>query len=308
MTAQLRSPDERLTLKYPFLPRVMRKLRRKTRVVLTPLMVRRLESRNARSTSAAVDKKSLAYVSLTTHGGRLDTVHLTIETIVGGNAKPGRLVLWLDDEAAWRDRPIALRRLEARGVEVRLTTNYGPHTKYYPALDELTPDQILVTADDDMLYPRSWLSELLRAHREEPDLVHCHRAHLVTFSGPDSLLPYDRWDECWTRHSSIANFATGVSGVVYPTRMVELLRAGGTTFLSTAPRADDVYLHAVAASHGIRVRQVRRSPEHYAMLPESQGQGLYHDNVKGTGNDSQIRATYGDRLLCELREARQAGD
>jgi hypothetical protein len=307
MTGQLEALDERATVKYPFLPRVMRKLRRKTRVALTPLTVARLEARNARTERTAIDPSSPAYVSLTTHGKRLETVHLTIETIARGTAKPGRLVLWLDDEAAWRDRPDALRRLEARGVEVKLTRNLGPHTKYYPALAELAPDEVLVTADDDMIYPRSWLRELLAAHDRQPDLVHCHRAHVVTFAGDDSLAPYERWDECWTRESSIANFATGVSGVIYPKRMIELLRVGGTEFLSTAPKADDVYLHAVAASNGVRVRQIRRSPEHYAMLPESQGQGLYHDNVKGAGNDGQISASYPDDLLHELRSAREAG-
>ena len=295
-------------MKYPLLRRVTRKLRRKARVALTPLTTRRLEACNRRSSIPAVDLSSPAYVSLTTHGARLRTVHLTIESIVSGTAKPGRLVLWLDDETAWRDRPADLRRLEERGVEVKLTTNYGPHTKYYPALDDLTPDQVLVTADDDMLYPRSWLKELLTAHRQEPHLVHCHRAHLVTFTSSDDLKPYEHWDECWTRRSSIANFATGVSGVIYPMAMVDLLRAGGTRFLSTAPKADDVYLHAVAASHGIGVRQVRRAPEHYAMLPESQAQGLYHENVKASGNDSQIMASYSPDLLDRLRKARRSND
>ena len=295
-------------MKYPFLPRVTRKLRRKARVALTPLTIRRLEARNGRSSTPAVDPSSPAYVSLTTHGARLQTVHLTIESIIRGTARPGRLVLWLDDETAWRDRPDALRRLEARGVEVKLARNYGPHTKYYPALDELTSDQVLVTADDDMLYPQSWLKELVMAHHREPHLVHCHRAHLVTFKGSGDLEPYEHWDECWSRRSSIANFATGVSGVAYPTIMVDLLRAGGTRFLSTAPRADDVYLHAMAASHGIRVRQIRKAPQHYAMLPESQAQGLYHENVKAAGNDSQIVASYSPDLLVHVRKARGSID
>ena len=51
-------------------------------------------------------------------------------------------------------RPESLRRLERRGLEVRLTQNYGPHTKYYPSLADAIADGLpLVTADDDILYP-----------------------------------------------------------------------------------------------------------------------------------------------------------
>ncbi|MBA8814178.1 hypothetical protein [Frigoribacterium faeni] len=229
---------------------------------------------------------------------------MTIESIARGRERPGRIVLWLDDENAWRDRPESLRRLEKRGLEIRLTENFGPHTKYYPALDDLSIDDLLVTADDDMLYPVSWLRGLVRANRSEPQLIHCHRAHLVTFDEPGSLTPYEEWDECWTRKGSIAVFATGVSGVIYPRTMIDLLRAGERRFLTSAPKADDVYLHSVAASNGIRVKQTKTAPEHYAMLPDSQGQGLYHDNVKAAGNDDQIRASYSPDLLLKIKRAR----
>jgi hypothetical protein len=291
-------------VKYPFLPRVARKIRRESRVAIAPLTVMRLQRRNLSSTAAVVDSSHPVYVSLTTHGNRLDTVHLTIESIARGRERPGRIVLWLDDESAWENRPAALRRLEKRGLEIRLTDNLGPHTKYYPALGDLAPDALLVTADDDMFYPVSWLQGLVRAHRRDPELIHCHRAHLVTFDAPGSLRPYEKWDECWTSESSIAVFATGVSGVIYPRAMIDLLQAGGTGFLGSAPKADDVYLHSVAASNGIRVKQIKTAPEHYAMLPDSQDQGLYHDNVKASGNDAQITASYSTDLLHEIEKAR----
>ncbi len=73
-------------------------------------------------------------VSLTSYGTRIGRVAYAIESIAAGTARPRRLVLWLDDPTRFAARPAALRRLERRGLEVRLTENLGPHTKYFPSL------------------------------------------------------------------------------------------------------------------------------------------------------------------------------
>ena len=48
--------------------------------------------------------------------------------------------------------------------------------------------------------------------------------------------------------ASLAHFATGVSGVFYPMAMLRALAARGTEFMSRCPRADDIWLHWVAAT------------------------------------------------------------
>ena len=84
-----------------------------------------------------------------------------IESIAAGRTRPQRLILWLDDPLQYDHRPAALRRLEARGLEIRLTENWGSHKKYFPALSiALGDDLAIATADDDTLYPRSWLTRM----------------------------------------------------------------------------------------------------------------------------------------------------
>ena len=100
-------------------------------------------------------------VSLTTYGTRIRWSHLAIESIARGSLTPSRTGLWLDDEAAFARLPRPLRRLRRRGLEIRLSENLGPHTKYFPfieASDSFTGP--LVTADDDTIYPRFWLERL----------------------------------------------------------------------------------------------------------------------------------------------------
>jgi Acetyltransferase (GNAT) domain len=233
-------------------------------------------------------------VSMTTHGPRVRTTHLALESIAMGRLRPSRLVLWLCDPKAVAELTPGLRRLQKRGLEVRLTAELGPHTKYFPALDwpELTGGP-LVTADDDVLYPPGWLEGLKAARDQAPDLVHAYRAHTVTW-GERGLRPYEAWQPCMSAEPSHRHFATGVSGVIYPPGLLARLRAEGDRFLGTCPRADDVWLHMMAVRHGFPVRQIQCKPLHFPFIPGTRDVALMAGNVRGGGNDAQIRATYGD--------------
>jgi hypothetical protein len=170
---------------------------------ITRLQLRSLHKQNLRSSLAAVATGG-PVVSMTTYGKRYHTVYLALESIAAGYRLPSRLILWLDDMQAFNNRPPAIRRLEARGLEVYLTDNYGPHKKYYPYL--LSADSIdgpLVTADDDVLYSRWWLAGLINAHDQRPDAVTCYRAHVMELS-QDSVKPYLTWKAC---HSSEPRFS-----------------------------------------------------------------------------------------------------
>jgi hypothetical protein len=243
-------------------------------------------------------------VSLTSHGTRIDDVALTVESIAAGSVRPGRLVLWLDDPDRFASLPASLLRLQRRGLEVRLTENYGPHTKYFPYVTSRQgPHTVpLVTADDDVLYPPWWLRTLLAEHRAMPEAVHCYRASVVRVDG-DRIAPYDQWPRCKDREANVARFATGVSGVIYPVRMLEELRDRGDAFRAVCPRADDIWLHWVALRTGTAVRQVSRHPVHFPVIRGSQEVTLVSGNVHAGGNDTQIRALYEPEDVSRLRQA-----
>lgn len=242
-------------------------------------------------------------VSLTTYGQRASSVWAAVESIGAGSVRPQRLVLWLDDARIHAALPPSLRRLEKRGLEVRLTENLGPHTKYYPTL-ALTADQpvSLVTADDDILYPRTWLAELLDAARRHPGEVVCHRAFVVRVDA-DHLAPYASWPNCRSDRPSPTHFATGVSGVLYPPLMQAELRERGTAFMASTPKADDVWLHWVALRAGVGVRQVRSTPRHFPFIPGTQAGGLVNANVGEAMNDRWISQVYDATDARALAEA-----
>jgi hypothetical protein len=242
--------------------------------------------------SARITRPGGPVVSLTTYGKRVNTVYLAIESIAGGSVLPSRLILWLDDEASFRNLPSPLRRLRKRGLEVFLSPNHGPHTKYYPYVESHASfDTPLVTADDDILYPQSWLEGLLEAFREYPDAVNCYRARVITLND-HGMADYAQWELCGSTEPSVCHFATGVSGVVYPPQFLPVLKRAGTAFQGCCPIADDIWLHVHAIRAGYRIRQIRPESLHFPTIPGTQDVSLFDDNVQHGENDMQAKATY----------------
>ncbi|WP_188585237.1 hypothetical protein [Gordonia jinhuaensis] len=198
--------------------------------------------------------------------------------------------------------PAMLRRLVARGLEIRHCPDYGPHKKYYPYCEQFAgDDHVLVTADDDVIYPRWWLRRLDDSYRDEMvgigkqsaarrDPVVCHRAHVVRHED-SGIAPYVTWKECRTTRASLDNFATGTSGVLYGPAAQRAIRDAGDAWKILCPRADDVWLHFAVTAVGIPIRQTRSVPWTAPSRVETWGAGLAWGNVLGGENDEAIAAT-----------------
>jgi hypothetical protein len=216
------------------------------------------------------------------------------------------MILWLDDAAALADLPQPLRRLQARGLEVLPSENYGVHTKYYPYVASLPHhDRAVLTYDDDIFYPRHWLQRITAVGREVPEFIVAYRSHVIEFVD-DHLAPYQSWMPNESEQPSLLNFGTAVSGQLLPPVVLNELLAQGERFREISPTADDIWVHATAVRLGVAVRQVSIIPMLYPFVPETQEEGLFVKNVFGGRNDAQIAAAYGAAEVATLRKLNAA--
>ena len=273
---------------------------------LRKLWMQRLARSNRDSTETLLSADG-PVVSLTTFEPRWHSVHYTLESIAAGRLRPSRLVLWVKPELLQGDVPKTLQRMIARGLQIRSSEEFGPHTKYFPLVREGPQARALVTADDDILYPRDWLWSLAEAAARRPGLIHAHRAHVISFDAAGNFLPYAQWPGCRSTEPSALHMGTGVAGVLYPPAMQDALRAGGDGFLKCCPRADDLWLHAVALRAGIAVCQTRVFSPLLFEVPGTREHGLARGNVQGGGNDAQLRATYTGEERARLFALAQRG-
>ncbi|WP_314940316.1 glycosyltransferase [Corynebacterium durum] len=248
-------------------------------------------------------------ISLTSHGKRLNKVHFTLESIARGYTK-APIVLWLDEHDYNAPLPASLQRLVHRGLQIRCSDgDYGPHTKYWNQFRDVAGTGIRVaTIDDDMIYPEWFLQRLLFIGDLRNDAVIAYRAHRIELRD-GRMLPYVKWTAVNTSQASLLHFATGVSGVLYPTSFIDYVVAqGDTEFIKQCPRADDVWLHVCALRSGHPIRQVYAKPRHFAVVPSTQVGALVVGNTLMGGNDEQIRRVYTNEDIAALVAASERED
>ena len=216
-------------------------------------------------------------VSLTSYGRRIHEVALTIESLMQQTMKANRIVLWLAEDLAGQELPKALVLQQKRGLEIKYCKDIRSYKKLIPQLKE-SPDDAIITADDDVLYDYDVLEHLIMAHQKQPEQILCCRARIILFDNNGSLLPYNQWPLVSREEGREARlFLTGIGGILYPPHCFDEEVFNERVFLSLCPNADDAWFTAMAINKGITINKVFTRDEYgedYISIPSPLEQGL----------------------------------
>ncbi len=226
-------------------------------------------------------------VSLTSHAPRFRFLSQTVRNLLVQSIRPDCLILWVDARLV-PELPPDLLRLTDFGLVIRGTRDVGPFTKLIPAL-QAYPDAFIVTADDDVCYPRRWLEHLTSAWSGNNNEICFLRGHVIRSHPDGSPLPYRAWHLEGARSGvDSAYFPTGVGGVLYPPGSLAEDVLDEAAFLELCPQADDVWFYWMAKMAGSTHRAVGKASA-VVTWPRSQDKGLLQTNLYADGNDRQIR-------------------
>lgn len=237
-------------------------------------------------------------VSLTSYPARINDVALTIESLFQQSLKANRIVLWLSRDNfpdQYESLPNILRKQCDRGLEVVFVEgDIGCYKKIIYAIERFT-DSLILTVDDDVLYPVDLIDRLYRDYLSEPDVVHCHRGHLMRFNYFGRIKPYTSWPKSVQTPEACLNiFPTGMGGVLYFPGCFHPDVTDIDLFMKLAPSADDVWLKAMTLLQSVKCKvshNDRPWKTRFLTIQGSQGRALKSINrSKGTGNDSKIRS------------------
>ena len=232
-------------------------------------------------------------LSLTSHGDRINTAHIAIETLLRQTAAAERLILWISDKYSIAGLPAALRRQMRRGLDVRFVPDIGPYTKIIYALREF-PEHTIVTVDDDSVYAADLIGRLHDVYTVQPDCVHCHRAHEMMFDENGCLKPYCEWRRQVDDNDAPSHliFPTGVGGVLYPPGALHSEVLNQKVFRAICPTADDVWLKAMALLNGVKSKRMPGSHREFPLVSGTKVSGLFYKNIYEKRNDRQIEAVF----------------
>ena len=193
-------------------------------------------------------------VSLTSYPKRINTVWITIETLLRQSFKPDKIILWLatDQFDGIESLPTELLNLQKRGLTIRFCDDLRSHKKYYYVMQEY-PEDIVILADDDMFYPYDTIKKLMNMHKKFPDDICIMTAQVMepSFETRPSAWRNPMFKEKF-EHSNKIQIFTG-SGSLYPPHVFSDEVFNKEVIQTVCPYADDLWLTFMAQRNNTKV-------------------------------------------------------
>ena len=115
------------------------------------------------------EKKGRIILSFTTTYKRHHLLYQSIPSLTNQSLKPDIILLNVRlTDFSKQERNEFVKWLEEKGISINDAEDIGPYTKLLPALSCADEDDLIITADDDMIYEKNWLKKLVHAHYNNP--------------------------------------------------------------------------------------------------------------------------------------------
>jgi len=208
------------------------------------------------------NRKQKLIVSLTSFPERIYDIHYALYSLLTQTLKPDKVILWLGEEQfpnKEKDLSKEVLELKKNGLIIKWCKDIKSYKKLIPSLIEY-PNDIIVTADDDIFYDENWLKTLYKSYLKNKNYVHCQRAHKIKFNEHKELLSYDEWEKSIQDNSaSFLNFFTGAGGVLYPPNVLYKDILNEELFKKMAPNNDDIWFWAMCVLNGTKIKVVKNN-------------------------------------------------
>ncbi len=226
--------------------------------------------------------------SLTSFPARIEYVYLAIKSIMLQSYKPDHIFLWLAEEQ-FPDKklPKDLLDLQQYGLEIKWCDDLYGHKKYYYCIKEQKPNEVVITFDDDILYPVDCIKRLIEKHKQYPSCLICERAQAVDYNKNGSL----KNPGCWKTISDV--------GVKTPSYSLNPSPGGGCLIpyngfykdafskekiRELAYKNDDLWYMFMVAEQGTRIIKTRKYHKTFSTIEGSQTVQMAFENVVGNRN------------------------
>lgn len=229
-------------------------------------------------------------VSLTTFPQRIDTVWVTIETLLRQSYRPSRIILWLaESQFSEKDKlPKKLLEQKKRGLEIRFCDDLRSHKKYYYTMKHY-PNSVVITVDDDTFYPENLVENLVETSNMQPNTVCCNLGHVIT-TRKGMIEPYNNWysgaDGLDTPSYNLVPI--GCEGVLYPPKCLDENVFDKNQIKELCPLADDLWLKSMATLNGVKAIKCNPVSITYANQISAKKGSLNSVNVDQNMNDKQL--------------------
>ncbi|ANI82284.2 glycosyltransferase family 2 protein [Kosakonia oryzae] len=201
-------------------------------------------------------------VNITTTFSRSSLCSATLWSLINQSVTPDAINLWISHDSYLADggfdkAPEWVAQLNSikNIIKVRFTSNIGPYRKMIPVLREADIDDIIVYADDDVIYGEHWLAKLYDAYMK------CNKKNVVAtrvrikqknFFGKNKSYNLCRIEN---RNALLnSNFIiTGIGGCILSKSNIDEALLNINDYKIIAPKTDDIWFSKVVEKSNCNV-------------------------------------------------------
>lgn len=182
-------------------------------------------------------------LSCTTTLRRSDLFYYCIQSLIKQSFQPDIFLVniskepYLDDEG-FSEVP---KWMNNRIVNVKWVENTGPYRKLLPALDYADMEDLIVTCDDDIIYGRTWLEQIVDSALENPSSIVCAMGRKMKINLFGGWHNYQNWHLIEDHTKGTYILPLGGAGAGYRKNNLDLAFLCDRKYLDIAPTTDDLW-------------------------------------------------------------------
>ena len=155
------------------------------------------------------------------------------------------------------------------------------------------PNHTIITVDDDLIYDRNLVRDLIECAKMNPGCVCARRVNLITKNTTGNLNPYSEWNWEYKEISEPSHslIATGCGGILYPPHLLPQETFDAKVIKTYCLNTDDIWLKFMELKSDVKVVFSNNKFIHPLTLRHTQESGLLQTNTAGENrNDINIKA------------------
>lgn len=225
-------------------------------------------------------------VSITSFPKRFRLLHINLSSILNQTVRAEKVILWLD-KGEEKLLPKATLQLKELGLEIRTSPfdNLRSYKKLLPTLKEL-PEYNVITADDDIIYPRNWIEGLLAERKAHPKAIAAYVCRNIQFDDDRNLLSYNKWDRVPDQTNPPSNSLMGIgfAGIYYPKNSLPPEVFNIQLLKELCATGDDLWFKVMSILGDVPYIKTSSPFGKEIYIPGSQGVSLKKTNVRQDQN------------------------
>lgn len=227
-------------------------------------------------------------LTCTTTFDRLDIFSSGIQSLLNQSLVPDLFVVNLAEDEF---EPMGANKipewLNHPRVTVQLTKDTGSYKKLIPTFHFANPHDLLITADDDVMYHQKWLENLVNTSKANPNYIICTRARKMRKNIFNNWTNYRSWKNVRSQQTSLYLIPIGVGGVVYQKRLLDMDFLLNNDYMKIASGTDDLWFKMGSFRKNVPVMAIPSNFDKNVSIEHNKGLRML--NLKGKKDNFLFR-------------------